>query len=632
MNKSGKIIIGTLVGATVLGGVGFGLYKGLPNKKDDSNIHVGVDDIISDSDKTSEEYIALIRQYSKQIDSLNSQIASNKVEYELKMAEMNAEIVNLQEELKTISAEKTEQIAEKNDRIASLQQAVQLLAKENEDTVADCTAKISSMQALLSTYETKVIRSISLPVGFTFNTLGFNVIEGNDFLFWASGNNSKLYYYHYDTNTTETINVVSTGFSNFYKYENKLYFRTGDHLYVHDLTTKRTEMLGLVSTTLNYVSDGTKMYFFDVGGGYAIHDYTKDSFVNNLLSLSGNYGFSTIRADRYILHYVFKSPGTASNACYLNLFDTQTGEDKHAYSNNLSVALSSFVKTSHGYYACFDKGFYKLNIEDMTFTLIQDLASVESRSFVFGNKVVIFGNNGNVYSYDGTTMTNMASWAGKKFGLHFIPLSSSVYYVMDSNSSVNGLWKLDLNANTFTLVSDKFNGYQDGVSVGHYEVVMCYQGKSSPTGGFYIIDRENGSVDSLSTTGYFNGRIRMIETDNYVVFTNVCSSNSSSTSCYLYYYDKQTDQYGQVSSSCFSNAEFDVRGDLLYVKCTNHLYVYNLVYSKTSPITDLSIDSNISSMKAGVFYSKAGTVGDGTLYIKYVLRDDGTFDKELVII
>ena len=234
MNKFGKIGLITAGALVALVGGGAILYNTVPSlhkvgTNNQANIGLGggvIGDITVNTDNTNKQYLALINQYSKQIDDLKTQLNNNKAESERQIAEMQSEIDALQSELENTQESDADIIAEKNARIQVLKQYIQTIESENAEIVAGYEEEISDLNTLLSNYEKEIIATIKLPTDFTFTSLGFKVIENNDFVFYSTSHSCKLYYYHFDTKTLETINIKGTSFDSFYKHDDLLYFRT----------------------------------------------------------------------------------------------------------------------------------------------------------------------------------------------------------------------------------------------------------------------------------------------------------------------------------------------------------------------------------------------------------------------
>ena len=162
MNKFGKIGLITAGALVALVGGGAILYNTVPSLKNNvgtnnqANIGLGggvIGDITVNTDNTNKQYLALINQYSKQIDDLKTQLNNNKAESESKIAEMQAEIDALQLELENTQNSDADIIAEKNARIQVLKQYIQTIESENAETVAGYEEQISDLNTLLSNYE-----------------------------------------------------------------------------------------------------------------------------------------------------------------------------------------------------------------------------------------------------------------------------------------------------------------------------------------------------------------------------------------------------------------------------------------------------------------------------------------------
>jgi len=256
-------------------------------------------------------------------------------------------------------------------------------------------------------------------------------------------------------------------------------------------------------------------------------------------------------------------------------------------------------------------------------TLIQDLGYSTNQSYVLEDKVVIFGYY-SAYVYDDVTLTEMLTYeTGCTVNPKFIKINDGLYYIVSSSSSFKGVWKLDLNTNNLVQISDAYHTFGDRVTIGHYEFVEMQT-------GMYIIDLNTGSIDTMPTavTNY-TGNFNTMEYGDYTLFY---MTNASTKSTYMYYYDNVNDIYGRIyKGNSFTIYECEIKNDMLYIMTESYLYGFNLNASMDNYITYLSINTSLSSLKAGVFYAQVGTIEDGKLYIKYTLQEDNSFNKEMVI-
>lgn len=630
MNKFGKIGLITAGAIAALVGGGAILYNTVPSLQNtgmnnQANIGLGggvIGDITVNTDNTNKQYLALINQYSKQIDDLKTQLNNNKAESERQISEMQAEINALQLELENSNEANADDIAEKNARIQTLKQYIKTLESENAEIVASYEEEISDLNTLLSNYEKEIIATIKLPTDFTFTSLGFKVIEGNDFVFYSTSHSCKLYYYHFETKTLEAINIKGTSFDSFYKYNNMLYFRTSKISYVYNFSNKTLDILGSANGIISYSADDANMYMFDYTGGYAVHNFLTGNFTNFLGDGSDSSTVTIKKIDRYILHSSYGvTPQNSKKHYNTQIFDTETGVDSILF--DTSSTINSFVKTSSGYYMCLSTGFYKLNIDTLTPELIQDLRHSTSQAYVLEDKVLVFGYYTS-YVYDGTNLTELLTYETPcSVSPKFIKISDGLYYVVSSSNSFKGIWKLDLTTNSLVQISDAYHTFGDRITIGHYEFVDMMT-------GMYVIDLDTGSIDTMPTavtnyTGIFN----IMEYGDYTLFY---MTNSNTKSTYMYYYDHVNDMYGRIyKGNSFTLYECEIKNDMLYIMTESYLYGFDLNASMDNYITYLSINTSLSSLKAGVFYAQAGTLEDGKLYIKYTLQEDNSFNKEMVI-
>lgn len=629
MNKFGKIGLITAGALVALVGGGAILYNTVPSLKNtgtnnQANIGLGggIGDITINTDNTNKQYLALINQYSKQIDDLKTQLNNNKAESESKIAEMQAEIDALQLELENTQESDADIIAEKNARIQSLKQYIKTLESENAEIVASYEDEISDLNTLISNYEKEIIATIKLPTDFTFTSLGFRVVEGNDFVFYSTSHSCKLYYYHFNSKTLETINIKGTSFDSFKKHEDKLYFRTSKISYVYDFLNKTLDILGSANGLISYIADNANMYLFDYSGGYAIHNFLTGSFTNFLGDgVDSSTSVTIKKIDGYILHTAYNITDTnKSKHHHIRCFNTDTMTDSVLF--DTSSTLTSFLKTSHGYYMTMSTGLYKLNIETLQPELIQPLESTTHYGHVLEDKVVVFGYYG-AYVYDGSMVTELTTYTKLSVNPKYLKISDGLYYVFSTSSTFSGIWKLDLNMNNLVQISEAYTTYADRLTIDHYEFVMMQS-------GIYVIDLDTGAVDtmSLSNTQY-TSKFNVVEDENYTFFY---VSNANTKASYIYYYDKVNDMYGKIyNGKSFTITECMVKNGVLYIMVDSYLYGFNINASLDNYVTYLTINSALSNLQAGVFYAQVGTIEDGKLYIKYTLQEDNSFNKEMVI-
>lgn len=628
MNKFGKIGLITAGALVALVGGGAILYNTVPSlhkagTNNQANIGLGggvIGDINVNTDNTNKQYLALINQYSKQIDDLKTQLNNNKAESESKIAEMQAEIDALQLELENTQESDADIIAEKNARIQVLKQYIQTIESENAETVAGYEEQISDLNTLLSNYEKEIIATIKLPTDFTFTSLGFRLIEGNDFVFYSTSHSCKLYYYHFDTKTLETINIKGTSFDSFHKEDDKLYFRTSKISYVYSFANKTLDILGSANGVITYIADNSNMYMFDYTGGYAVHNWLDGTFTNFLGDGSDSSTVTVKKIDNYILHSSYRVTDiNKKKHHHVRCYNVETGEDVEIYSTSSSIY--SFLKTSYGYFANISNGFYRLNIDDCSLELIKDYATAPNYSYVLEDKIISFGYK-EAFIYDGQQEIPLTTYESITVSPKFIKISDGIYYIVSPSSGFKGIWKLDLITNNLVQISDAYYTYGDRITIGHYEFVDMMT-------GIYVIDLDTGSIDTMTkATTQYTCKFETMKYGDYTLFYQTHSNKSS----YIYYYDHVNDMYGKIyKGASFTIYDCQIKGDMLYVMTDSYLYGFDLRISLDNYVTYLSINTSLSNLDAGVFYASAGTLEDGKLYIKYTLQEDNSFTKEMVI-
>jgi len=630
-----KIIKTSLITAGLIGLVASGgaimHFAGTGNSTPDTSITIKPDTGSGTVDVTktytSAQYLAMVNQYTQEIEGLKTELTNSQEQYNQSLATYQAEITSLQQEIETLGEENAEQINEKNARIETIKAYIKTLEDEQSEKNADYEKQISDLNSLLSNYEKEILKTIKLPSDFVFTSLGFQIIENNDFVFYSRSHSCKLYYYHFDTETLDTIPIKGTSFGSFYKLNNALYFVTSQMLYRYDFATQEINILGSAQSSLAYTYDANNLYVFDGGVGYGVLNFGTMKFDNYLQK--DNYSVTNVKkVDNYILRYAYGSTTTnTSNHPHIRCFNTETQTDTVVLENAYTV--KSFVKTDDGYFACVYNGFYKFNNFTMELELIKNFGSAYNNCYVIEGKLVLFGYQG-VYVYDDSTLTQLATYGNNEVIPNFYKISDGIYYV--TGSSLAGLWKLDLTNNTFTQLSSTYSAQKNAVDVGHYKLLGMYN-------GIYAIDTNTGTVENLAFEGNYKA-LNTIDCGNYIVIygTYISSSSSNISSKYLYYYDKSNDLFGRIEACKNGNGYYSpiidclYKNNILYVMTSEALYTLNLNASLDSYTSRLEINYLLSNLQVGVFYSQVATLDGSNLYIKYTLRDDGSFDKELVVI
>jgi hypothetical protein len=627
MNKIAKISLITAGCLGILAGGGVALYGTLhKTSTPDTSLNVnGYEKIdIEDINKTytSSQYLSMINQYTKEIDGLKVELANKQEKFDQTIIEYQNEITKLQAEISSMSEDNSDLLKEKNERIETLKAYIETMGNENKEMANNYEDQINKLNTLLANYETKVLQTIKLPSDFVFTSLGFKIIENNDFIFYSTSHSCKLYYYHFDTETLETIPIKGTNFDSFYKLNNVIYFRTSKMLYRYDFHTQEINILGSANGVLTYTADTKHLYVFDTYGGYGVLNFGTMIFENYLQSTDTNT-VEILTLDNYIIRSAYSVTKTNSERHYnIRCFNTQTQIDDCILENESKV--NSFIKTNSGYFMCVGKGFYKFNILSMSLELIQDLETTNNTCYSLDGKIVIFAYT-KAYIYDGTTVTQIATYPECFVKPTFFKLSNGVYYVVSNNSSFKGIWKLDLTNNTLNQLSSSCNTYVSNVEVSKYIFIGL-------TNGIYVLDKNTGAIDTMAvySNGY-NYTLKTIDCGNNVII--YCSINGSTISTYVYYYDKINDIYGKIyNGASFGLKDCELRNGILYIQTSENLLTFNPSISLNNCIDKLSIDSSLSNLKLGVFYANIGTLDGSKLYIKYTLQDDGTFTKDLVII
>ncbi len=650
MNKSGKILLCTLGGVLALSGAGTLIYYKVPAVKNfftqnkvTAEDPIKVEVVTPDDQYTKEEYIDLINTYANEVIKLQAELNTYKETTQATISENQAKINELEEELSQLTEEQSELIAEKTEHINVLKQTIAVLQAEEEDIVSDYESKISNLNALLSNYEAEIIKTISLPDDFVFTSLGFQVVNDSDFCFWSTSHSCKLYYYHFDTSTLETIPINGSSFSNFNVSDNSLYFTTSSVLYRYDFNTKELSLLISDINKFELVSDDNCDYFFSTSGGYGVFDKNTNKFTNYGMSSSNSSYLYVAQQDNFIIHTAYGSTDVYNSAhYYFKVFDTLTGEDHVLLDSRTSTyILNSFVKTSHGYYVFLGPNFYRFNSLNYSVELIKELPNnnLFYNSAYAVEDYVIFRNGANVYLYDGETVTDLYTFTGGTIttcNLTFFNLSDNIYYFVTSNSNAEGVYKLDLTNLSCEQIFQSGEGFKYSFDFGHYKVLWF-------SSNCLLLDMDIGSISvidhtsSTSSQAYnISHEILTVGNFDFIIVSGFTSSSDRDYNEFLLpVYDREKDMfidlYGTLTSTSFIKG-IKVQNDSVFIMTGNYLYEFQPNVTLDNYISRLSIESSMSNLQVGVFYSEIGLIDNNKLYVKYILNPDNSFTKELVII
>lgn len=603
-------------------------YKG-SNKNPNLDIGGNIIDMPSDKDN-SENYLALITQYSKQVSELKSQITSLQAEKDKQLAAKNEEIARLEEELANSQNQDADIIAAKNARINALKEAILTLEEETASAVSSYETRIAALNSSLSEYEKEVVSTVSLPSDFKFTELGFQIIENDNFIFYSKSHSCNLYYFNYKTKTLTAIPVKGVSFDSFYQKYNKLFFKSGTTLYNYDFNEKSLVVMGSSLYSLSYVSDDNHIYMFNGTGSYAIYNLGSGEFTNLLSLRSPRPGYLPGNAQPFMIdHYILHSASyylSSKEFSLIELFDIETQENHVVFEQ--ASRIYSFTKFKNQYiFSCY-KGFYSIDVTDFSTTSLSDVFDpIFVESFDLGEAVLFRGSRG-LYLYDGTSFETLKTIGSSSISEPFLCLkiTNDIYY-LSQRTGLPGLYKFEVSSKTLTELSSDLCSYFEFTKVGHRAFVYS-------SGGFYNVDLNSGSFEtcvffpsSTSSKDSFN----ILENDNYVVIY----LGSSHGYCSVFYYDKSSDVSGYLASKNFFHnlkVKCSFKNDILYVLTNDALYTYNLDASAEYYVTKLSVDGTLSNVEKGIFYSEIGSVSEGKLYVRSYLKDDGTFEKEFVVI
>lgn len=238
--------------------------------------------------------------------------------------------------------------------------------------------------------------------------------------------------------------------------------------------------------------------------------------------------------------------------------------------------------------------------------------------------MLVYTNSG-LYLYVDNQLKQISSEFNTKYPCtsylyYFTKIAENTYYIY----GYYGLYKINLEDYSFTSLSSNVgNWYIDNFDINNYKIIVSQK-------YYYIINTETGEVSTLEVGHGTLQSFVKLEYKDYVIFYSKYDS-------YLYYFNTTTNTYGRIKAGwnyMFMSPQVMIKADKVYI--LDELGFYVLDINDLSPNEPLvyfnNIDSSMSSLTRGEIYSKVGTLDGSNLYVKYILQEDGTFVKELVII
>lgn len=624
MKMTKKKVLWTIFALLLVLSLSVGAVLYVPNFKG-GNASIG-GEIMTDTTKTPQEYLSIINNYSKENTNLQSQLASNKAMYESDIASYKQEILTLQEELNNTKEEDTEIIAEKKARIDTLTETISVLISEKNEIVADLEAQIADLQKKIADAQIKVIQTITLPEGFVFENLGFSIIDENSFVFYSKTTSCNLYFYDLLTQETITIPFKSIDFDSFYKVDNLLFFRSSNMIYIFDFLGNEISLLGSCANKIQFAHDDNYVYMLSVDKGYGIYNRETNTLLNCFSSITdlSSDGLLIFDCDDYIFYHSYIMVGK-TRKILTSLFNKSTYEFITLDDTATSIFVNFIDFVDGDLIYIYDNAFYKVDSTNLTSIKLGDFFGSSFTTQVVDDILFFFTTN-SFYLYQNHEFKVVLEQQSKNFygSWDFTKIDEETYYLISSvdrksySSSVYwaGFYKLDLTSLSFDCLFPDAFYLKDSYIVNNYKILCCYN---------YVlfIDLDTGTISNSSFGASYS--LDIISNENYLFF---CALNNESR---FLVFDKQSNSYSIVSIG-YKVYEVKLKESRLYVLTSGQFLIYDFAQSLNKSIINLYVVGSISSLEDGIFYSKVGALDGADLYIKYILQDNDTFIKELVVI
>lgn len=565
---------------------------------------------------------------------LNNEVVIKNEEYKDIVVETNYTVAQLNEKISAIKADSQELESNKTALMAEneelsldettnadkIQENLVLIA-EIDTKLEDNEEKLASLRELIDTvYSDMINQIIELPEELQAVKLTFTFVEDNSFFITSS---AGIYYFDYSAGKlVEVVNGIKI--NSYFKVPNGylIDYNSSSHysgVHYFNLTDYSLTDSGLTSCVV-YHERNNRVYIFTVCSiGYfdyatqefvTLKAYGSDSPSTPVVNVVGNFAYSIDGKYRF----------TRLN------FDTDevTLFTEKVYGLNrpfmAKVDGVTYLFASYNSDTSFAQGVYVVDNENVQLVSCSDYVPTTTYTEVYYNhddvifsenyKICLF-KNGDVTELQ--TTTSMLSTVDKTIDIYE---DEAVKYFAYNKRY---LFKYDKTLDTYMFIKD----------LGKVYLVNQYSEN--------LVVMANGSKISVfdGTQGTF-----LLETaSNYSNSLNCCSicgkyvllSSSSKTSTQSYLIDMISYTSKTLDSKYFAGEIKDVVDTKVLMLFDGYFTIFDTTKS-ASQNEYISYDSSKSLIADNIFYSFVETLENGSLYYKYVVAEDLTYTKTLVVV
>ena len=466
---------------------------------------------------------------------------------------------------------------------------------------------------------------VDLPIDLVFSGSGLKsiMLDDNNFIVYPDNNAQKRSFYFYNNNegtlsyVDEFTGRVASGFKN---VKDGFIYKNGSDLKKYSVVEKTSTLICENFGSLEYIDYNNG--FFVISNKSYFYNFANDSFT--LLSDGNNLSFSNSTTsfdfDGYLfyiasnrLHCINKL--TMSVVIFEETFKSVSGFSIISFNNEFLLITSNNNDL---------KGVYKINLSSMTLDLVDDTST---NAYYYGstvvNNILIVALKDGLYSYvDGDFSKLLEVTISSSLKITVI-YSSDDYCLFSTNSSlVAGIYKYDFLENDCTQVYSK-----------------AYNWVNS-----YVLADNLFIGASTTSSSYYD--LLIFNLEDYSV-TEFYKSNGSKISSFVEYGDYVfiggIDIFiivDKLSLEIVFVDTFDSENLSLYLVNDNYciltsdsslIVIDMLNLSSVNCCYDIDIDSEKSDFDNKEFFGYFMSLSEGEMYYKYVINDDLTISKSLVL-
>lgn len=558
---------------------------------------------------TNDDYKDLVEDTNLTVSQLNTKIANLEAENESlnnDKAQLTLEVENLGEDIENRDEIISNYIVQIDSINAQLEENTQILREFKE--------------LIDKIYGEMIVNIIDLPEELNNINLTFKLLEDNNFFVSSS---VGVYYFDYAQGLFVKI-TNEKSFNNIHKVPNGYLGFVGYHLYYFNL--EDFSFTDLIYISFNYVTyldvengvyliNAFTAYYCDLNtlevamlytnnatGGFGVYPnlnvydndvfwYTRNNFLFHLDITTNNVSLISDCIDAY-------ESNSNNIFCKIN--------DKYYFINSIDDFVNNNVQAPIGIYV--------INMDTKSLELSCDFEfTAKAWAMNCIDNKVLFIIESNIYCFDGNSVSLIYEYTSN------MPSAYKIDIVYEDNNVIyfhlyRFFFKLDRSTDEFCLVFD-FESNSAGITY-HIDDTRYYVSRGSY---YLILDIYDGILCSHKTSNVYAFK-------NVEIYGDYLSVSSSASGFLLNLIDYT---YIYRNGVC-SIKLIGIHENLFYLQCKTNFCIYDITKDSYSNVF-IEYDVDKSNLAEHTYYSYIEDLDNGALYYKYVVNEDLTYTKDLVV-